>query len=785
MLQKERAGDDRPGRDKVGRLLVPDRGQLPLLEKGILDPGDPHRVRRSPLRHIEDVETDRLGSDVARLAAQAGEDLQKNVKSDELPDLSIVTVGYRSRGPLRGLLDSIEETAGPGVETLVVDNASDDGTAQMVRGEYPRVRLLENSTNFGYSRAVNQGIRESRGRYVLVLNPDVRVAPGALDALTRFMDTHPDAGIAAAKLLNEDGTVQDSCRRFYTFWTLLLRRTFLGRIFPNAPALRSYLMADFDHEEVREVDWVLGACMMVRREALEDFGLMDERFFLYFEDVDWCYRAWKSGWKVYYVPQAVMRHRYARGSARRLPSRLLLAHLVSLFHFYEKWGNVAYWMKKNRTAVRRGALLFSDLLSINGAFALSYLLRSSMRGLLTKPMFGVEIYQTFLIFANIVLLFSFGLFGMYDRRTEREEWPDVFLKALKATAVAAVILMASTFLTSQTVYSRVLVGVFCVLTVLLVTALRMVLRSFHRAIQAGSFDLRRVVVAGTGPEAERVAGRVARHGETGYDLVGLIDTGGGGAGFGVPVVGKLEDLPRLLGEHRIAEVIFADPELSNERIADFLLETRRSPVDVKMLSGFSDILTLRARVEEFLDLPIVSFEREAMLRAGAGVKRLIDVISAAVLLALAAPFMAVTSLVTLLSGRGGPFEKEKRLGRDGRAFDIFRLRRTDRAGPLRRFVVRHGLSRAPELVNVLRGDMSFVGPRPLAPEEAAGLGARSSIRFDARPGIASPPTALSAEDAPDSAERDMEIYYVQSWSLGADIRILLRWLGRCLSGRCG
>ncbi len=721
------------------------------------------------------------------VAATDGEDLSDIVRSPETPDLSIVIVGYRSLEPLRECLPSIRETAGPGVETILIDNASGDGTAAFVEREFPEVRYFRNSTNVGYSRAVNQGIREALGRYVLVLNPDIKVLPRALERLLRFMDERGDAGIAAGKLLNADDTVQDSCRRFYTFWTLILRRTFLGRVFSRSPALRRYLMADFDHDHSREVDWVIGACMMVRKEALSDIGLMDERFFLYFEDVDWCYRTWKSGWKVYYVADAVMKHRYARESAKRGPSKQLVAHMISLFHFYEKWGKVAYLMKRHRTAIRRGVLLVSDVVAINGAFTLSYLLRSSLKGLLSKPMFGVNVYAPFIVFSNIVLLVSFALVGLYDRRTEREDGPDILLRATRATAVAAVMLMASTFLASQTVYSRVLVGVFCVLTILIVTLLRMALRAAHRAVQAGSFDLRRVVVVGQGPDAERTAGRIlGRHG-AGYDLVGLIESDGGrGSGSGVPVVGTLDALPSLLEEQRIDEVIFADPTLSNDRIADFLLRTRHSQVDVKMLSGFSDILTLRARVEEFLSLPIVSFEREALLRAGAGLKRTADAAGSVLLLALWAPALGVMSVVTVVSGRGAPLETVERVGRNRARFGMYVLRPSVDGGALRRFAVRHGLSTFPQLLNVLVGDMSLVGPRPLAPEEEAGLGERDAMRLDARPGLTGPsvPVGPDEREAGGAATRDIETYYVQSWSLGGDVRILLRWIGRCLTGRC-
>jgi len=701
------------------------------------------------------------------------------------PAVSVVIVGYNSRDDIAKCLSSIYEPAPKTqFETIVVDNSSSDGTGDLVRREFPDVRLFENRTNVGFSRAVNQGIREARGRYVLILNPDVTVLPGSLDSLAAFMDDHSDAAIVGAKLLNEDGTVQDSCRRFYTFWTLLLRRTFLGRVFRNSRALANYLMLDFDHEHSREVDWVIGACMMVRVAALSDIGLMDERFFLYFEDVDWCYRAWQRGWKVYYVAEAVMRHRYARESARVGFSRQLVVHIISLFHFYEKWGELIYRMKKYRSVLRRSILVVADLAAVNGSFALAYAIRSSLRGLLEKPMFGVSVYETFVVFANIVFLSSFTLFGLYDRRTERESGADLLFRTFRATVAAALILMASTFLTSQTIYSRVLVGAFSFLTVVLVTVLRLILRGLHRLVRAGRFDLTRIVVVGTGPTADRTASRILAHEELGYDLAGLVDTGSGSGRSGLPILGTLEELPRLIEDERIGEVVFADPELPDEAIADFLLKARRSAVDVKMVSSLTGLLTARARVEEFLDLPVVAFEREALLKASAGVKRLVDVVVGTLLLGAWAPFLAVTAFAMLLTTRRGPLASVPALGLHGHRFEMWTLRPTTRPSPLRRFVVRHGLSAFPQLINVVRGDMSLVGPAPMAPGDGGGLDAKARLRFDARPGVA----GLASVSVVDSGAVDdrlaLDAYYVQNWSLGGDVRIMLRWLGRCVAGKC-
>jgi GT2 family glycosyltransferase len=162
------------------------------------------------------------------------------------------------------------------------------------------------------------------------------VRRGAVQKLVDFMERTPDAGIVGPRLLFHDGTVQLSCRRFYTFRVLLLRRTPLGKLFPKARAVREHLMQDFDHATTRRVDWLIGAAMLVRREAVDSVGMMDERFFLYFEDVDWCYRMAQKGLHVYYLADAVVEHGYQRESAQAVLNRSFVAHLVSLFRYYEK-----------------------------------------------------------------------------------------------------------------------------------------------------------------------------------------------------------------------------------------------------------------------------------------------------------------------------------------------------------------------------------------------------------------------------------------------------------------
>jgi GT2 family glycosyltransferase len=256
------------------------------------------------------------------------------------PVLSIVIVSWNVREDLRECLNSLVRSVECGVrggeiEIIVVDNASTDGTVEMVEREFPQVKLLVNPQNFGYTKANNIGINHSCGKYILLLNPDTTVHQGALQALIECAESHPETGVIGAKLLNPDGSVQRSARSFPDIGAGLFRNTFLGRLFPNNPFVRRYLLTDFGYDEVREVDWVSGAAMLVRRNLIERIGCLDERFWAYCEDVDLCWRAWQAGYKVLFCPNAVITHKVGRSSDQRLvPS--LIQHHKSMWLFYLK-----------------------------------------------------------------------------------------------------------------------------------------------------------------------------------------------------------------------------------------------------------------------------------------------------------------------------------------------------------------------------------------------------------------------------------------------------------------
>ncbi len=264
-------------------------------------------------------------------------------------DLSIIIVNWNTKEFLlpcvRSVLDSEQ---GISSELIVVDNGSRDGSGDEVKRTFPFVHLVENGENLGFAKAVNQGLRKASGKYVLLLNPDTRVKPGAIKQLLSFMDSHLETGVAGAQLLNSDGSRQNSIANFPSLATELLNKRFLRWLLP-----KRYPGKERNYSESVEVDSVIGACMMVRREALDRVGFLDEDYFLFLEETDWCYRMKRAGWKICHVPQAEVYH-FQGKSAEAERKRAKVEYYRSRYHFF----------KKNKGDFQWAILLFGLLIKL-------------------------------------------------------------------------------------------------------------------------------------------------------------------------------------------------------------------------------------------------------------------------------------------------------------------------------------------------------------------------------------------------------------------------------------
>lgn len=257
--------------------------------------------------------------------------------------VTFVTVCYKTPDLIRSLLKGVEAAnfSFP-FEYILVDNAAGDGTGDMVREKFPWVRIIDAQGNVGFGRGSNLAMKEAKGEYVMLFNPDLTVFPGEMEKLLAFADAQPDLGIVGPKILHPNRTIQRNFHRFHSLMTPIYRRTVLGQTPWGKRSLDRFQMTDADVNVVQDVDGLFGAAMLIRSKALKQIGLFDERFFMYFEDVDLCRRAWESKWRVCYAPVATFVHYLQRESDVKhwwevLTNRTSRAHIASAVHYFRKY----------------------------------------------------------------------------------------------------------------------------------------------------------------------------------------------------------------------------------------------------------------------------------------------------------------------------------------------------------------------------------------------------------------------------------------------------------------
>jgi GT2 family glycosyltransferase len=264
-------------------------------------------------------------------------------------DLSVIIVNWNTKDFLLQCLESVYQSLkGKEIEVFVVDNGSTDGSSTAVKERFPKVKFVQNDINLGFARANNQALTLAAGKHLLLLNPDTEAKEGAIEKLLSFMVGHPESGAAGAQLLNLDGSKQNSIAKFPSLATELLNKSLLRWLFPEA-----FPGKERDYSQPIEVDSVIGACMMIRRDAMAQVGLLDEDYFLFLEETDWCYRMKRAGWKIYHVPQAEVYHFQGKGVEIE-KKRARVEYFHSRYHFF----------KKNRGSLQWAILLVGSFIKL-------------------------------------------------------------------------------------------------------------------------------------------------------------------------------------------------------------------------------------------------------------------------------------------------------------------------------------------------------------------------------------------------------------------------------------
>lgn len=253
-------------------------------------------------------------------------------------DVSVVIISWKMRDLLwKCLLTIYQFTKEINFEVIVVDNHSQDGTSEMIEKEFQQVKLIKNSENRGVAPARNQGIKETKGKYILILDADMELIDNSIKHLFDFMEQNPDVGIVGCKLIDKDFNLQTSCKRFPTLLAFLFRRLEWIDAIKNSKTLKHHTMKDWDHNEIKSVDYLIGACQFFRRDVVNKIGMYDDNIFYGPEDIDFCLRIWKAGWKVNYYPFTSIIHHEQRITKKNYFSAISLKHFAGIFYLYKKY----------------------------------------------------------------------------------------------------------------------------------------------------------------------------------------------------------------------------------------------------------------------------------------------------------------------------------------------------------------------------------------------------------------------------------------------------------------
>ncbi len=720
------------------------------------------------------------------------------------PDVSIAIITWDARDDLKKCLDSIYRSIGKfSFEIIVVDNHSHDGSCEFVEENYPDIELIRNKKNLGVARARNQAIRAACGRYILLLDVDTEVQPGALNELINFADENTEAGIIGTKLVDGENRLQHTCRQFPSILTYIFRKLNFMPFFEQSRRLREHIMADWDHNQVREVDYVVGACQLIRKEVIKDVGQLDERFFYGPEDVDFCLRAHLHGWKIFYFPDATVVH-YSNNKHKKPFSKQTFKHLWGLFYFFQKHGYLFNARSKDYAVIMpRGLettlLVLVDFLAVVSVFFTWSALRG-MLGVFTLSEPVPLLVASLCVFSFWFLLFFF--FGLYRAWYAYSRFDEV-LTVFKAVTIGAIIIFFVTAnpgdLSTLPKFSRLLIVSYWFLMGTITAGGRSILRTLQRRMLEAGFGLRRTVIVGSGKETRALFDKVAHFPALGYRTVGFVSTRplkSKKAYKGVPVLGHIRQLARIIDTKRIEDVLIALNYKDQKQVMQVLHQCADKEVKLKITPDLYGTIMGRARTNQIYGTTLIEILPQHMQPWEQKMKRLIDIVVSATVLILGLPIWLFVALLIRLETPGSALYSQARTGLRGKPFKIYKFRSMvsdaeKKSGPtwaqkddmritrVGKFIRQTRLDEIPQFWNVLRGDMSLIGPRPERPFFVEKLRRKFPLysrRLRIRPGITGWAQVKGNYDTTiENVQQKIQfdLFYLENMSLRMDFKIML------------
>lgn len=554
-------------------------------------------------------------------------------------DLSIIIVNYNVKEFLENSLQSIlKATSRISYEIIVVDNASDDGSIELIKSKFPEVKLIENKENIGFSRANNIALNIARGKYFLLLNPDTIVEEDTFETMLKFFDENKDVGLAGCKIINPDGTLQAGCRRSFPGpWNSFCKVTGLSSLFPKSRIFARYNLTYLDENLTHEVDAISGSFMFLKSEIYKKIGGLDEDFFMYGEDLDWCFRVQQAGYKVFYVHSTQIIH--YKGESTKRSSIDEIRHFYNAMHLFVKKHisssfvveailRIAIIMREIVAFLGRDRIVIISILLDLVLFNISLLL--SEKFYLSITTWGGFNPDSIIIIFTIPAIIQI-IVGILSSNYKREGVS--VLSNFTSVIIGFFVISASTFFFKEYAYSRFVV----IISYIVYFFFSVIWRVFYKIfIKDGGIKKARIrtLVVGTSPTEVEIAEKLRDKKTTLYSVIGLIakkriEIGERISGY--EVIGSVDTIRKIIYEKKINEVIFSSKELSYKEIMKIVSDCQKENVEFKLAGDSLEFLVGKSSVNLLTDLPVVEISYKIAEPVNRILKRTLDVLVSFVL----------------------------------------------------------------------------------------------------------------------------------------------------------
>ncbi|MDZ7722723.1 MAG: glycosyltransferase [candidate division KSB1 bacterium] len=677
--------------------------------------------------------------------------------------LSIVIVSYNVRAFLEQAIRSIQKAAHSlAYEILIVDNASSDGTVPFVEKEFPSVKIIGNSDNVGFAKANNQAIRESSGEYICLINPDTIVQEDTFTTLLKFFENQSDAGCVGCKILNPDGSLQLACRRSYpTPWVAFTKIIGLAALFPKSKLFGRYNLTYLDPEQTSRVEAISGSFMLVRRRVIQEVGGLDESFFMYGEDLDWCYRINQAGHSIYYVPSTQIIH-FKGESSKKSPfqQRRLFYEAMRLFvkrHFHKTSALLPSWLLI-------AAIYISSFFSYVSTFAqkciwpgIDFVMYTVSLGIAVFIRFNPEFpWQPFIlvhIVYSTIWLLSFSGLGLYSKNKLS------IGKTVSAVILGWMINSALTFFFKQYGFSRAVVLWAGLLNLILMPGWRFLItfltqRGFSWIPKSlkNSLLSRQTLVVGDKSSTRNLVNRLRTVVNGIYAVKGIVLTGKEFESEidDIPVIGLIDQLPQIIERESVHEVIFTTERVPYDKMLKAMAASKNLQINFKMVPNNLDVVIGKATLDYIDKVPFIDLEYKLHSGLNPFAKRVFDI------------FIALTGMVVTT-----PLYLIQRflLGKTAKEQSIY-LNNNRKRDVL--FYTNNIFLNLQLYKTILTGGLSMVGRDLFRPVT------QSSIAQTIKPGLAGLEQIHKQKQLTAKDRTRYHLYYLRNYSPVLDIELLLK-----------